>query len=199
MKNSMHRFFKHLRRLSPVEANKVVHCSNASYGLILFTSIVVSGQVFGADVKPELFHFDCERVDAGLKQPLDFNGGLILIEANGGKIWCKGRTEIVGGLFVRPNVSEANSILKIDTGNAKSETIGNNDAEQSASNTKPTRDQSKFVGSKFHAVLIILAGGFGGIIIGLSIAWWWLGHMMKTPNAQVTGASPAFMAKRPVD
>lgn len=76
----------------------VVHCANAGYVLIFFTSLIVSGQVFGADIEPELFHFDCERVDAGFKQPLEVNCGNILIEMNGGELCCKGSAEIVSCL-----------------------------------------------------------------------------------------------------
>ena len=182
MKNIGNNLLKNFEWLSPLKSFKVVHGSNARYALILFASGIISGQAFGADVKPELFHFDCERVDARLKQPLEVDGGFVLIEANGGKVRCKGGAEIVGGFFVRSKLSQANSVLKIDAGNAKSEAVGNKGSEQGASYSEPARDQSNFVGSKLHDVLVIAAGGFGGIAIGLSIAWAMLCRITKTPN-----------------
>ena len=189
MKNSESRFMKHLKWFHPVEAIKVVHCANARYALIFLASIFVVGDVFGVDVEPELLHFDCKRIDSRFKQSLEIDSRYTLIDASGGKIWCKDSAEMCGRFFTTIDVGNANGVVKTNASDVKSKSVGNNSAEQSASNTESARNKGNSVGSKFHDVMVILAGGFGGIALGLLIVWAVLRRLTNTPN--VAGNRPA--------
>jgi hypothetical protein len=176
----MNFFLKHLA--GSLVSKLVVFISNAGNIFIFLTCCIVNGQVFGADVKPELCHVGSERVDANLKDFLNFSGGLCLTEFDFVQFRSESRLEIACGLFMGGNLKECERVIKIGAGNFKSEAIGNERTKQGTGNSKPASDQGNFISGKLHDWIIILFGGFGGIAIGLAIVWWFL-----SSNVQIEG------------
>ncbi len=183
MKNTKNDLLKYLRWLFSIKPLKVIHGPKTRYGLVLLACVVISGDVLCGDIEPEFFHFDCKRVDTRFDQLLEVDGGYAVIDTDRGKMWCKDSAEIVRGFFALRESGEANRVLKIGMGDMKCEPVRSKASEQRTDDTETTRYQSNFVGSKLHDVLVILAGGFGGIAIGLFIVW--LAFYCMTPNAQV--------------
>ena len=182
----MNFIFKHLERLFSAK-RFLVHCANAGYRLVLLACLVVSGPVIGANVEAKPLHFDCERVEAGFKTPLNVGGGLVLIEPDGGKVWCESSAQPAGCLTSGGDKAKADGVVKLNGGVAEYETKGNQNAKQGAGNAKAPRHTSNLIGGKFHDYLIIAGGGFGGIaiglLLGLAIIW------LQSSNVEVKGGA----------
>lgn len=83
----------------------------------------------------------------------------------------------------------AGSIAGVRDGKFGSEAIGKDAAQQSANNSKPSGNQSNFVGSKLHDLIVVFGGGFIGLAIGVVIVhiFFWLKH----------GISPIALWEKP--
>ena len=132
MKNSENIFLKYFEWFHPVEAIKIVHCTNARYALVVFASVFISGHVFGADVEPKLLHLDCKRIHSGFKQSLEINSGYIFINASGGEIWCKGGAEIGSSKAERFAVGQLSGMDSLSGCNINTETISRPSTDERA-------------------------------------------------------------------
>ena len=178
----MNFIFKHLERLFSAK-RFVVHCANAGYRLVLLACLVVSGPVIGANVEAKPLHFDCERVEAGFKTPLNVGGGLVLIEPDGGTVWCKSSAQVVGGFSPDGDAIEFDRAVKLITGKAPREVKGDERPQQRpqqrAANGHSTANQRKLIRIELHEALIILGGWAGGVAIACLLTWAWFSRAIS--------------------